>query len=129
MKITELKKQVEIWAKDHLVNIAIYNKSFNNFIEINQNGINHTINAKRLEQKDLLSIYKLKEILNKATYKGVEKPNHEDRENVINCHIFNTITIINGVKYKVRIVVREISVNAKDKNKHFFYHHTLIEKA
>jgi hypothetical protein len=128
MKITQLKKEVELWAKDHLLNIAIYNKSFKNFIEINQNGINHTINAKKLDPQDLLSMYQLKDILTKATYKGIEKPSHGDRETVINSHIFGTITVIKGIKYRVRIIVREISVNAREKNKHFFYHHTLIEK-
>lgn len=125
--ITDLKKEAKSFAYKYLDKIAIYNSSFHNFIEINKVGIDHTLNGKPLTEVHILSMYELKEILYSCKYKSSEPPKR-GQENVIQIHRFEIVKIIKGVKYKVFIVVREVSVNANEKNKHFFYDHTVIQK-
>jgi hypothetical protein len=126
-KISDLKKEAQKWAYKYLDKIAVYNRYFNNFIEVNKNGIDHTLNSKTITEAHILAFYDIKDILFKARYMGNEEPRH-NQLNIIKIHIFSTNKIIKGIKYQVRIIVREVSVNSKEKNRHFFYDHSIIEK-
>lgn len=127
LKINKLIKQTREWAYKHLVQLSVYNKYFDDYIEFNKSGIKHTLNAKSVTKNHIVSMFKLKELVAGAKYAGKEIPK-KTRQNIIAIHVFQAILFIDDEKYKVRIIVREVSVNAREKSRNFFYHHHLIKK-
>ena len=126
-----LKKKVKDWAFDNLDKVAVYNSHFLHNIEFNRKGIKHTIFAKTYTTKQeqinrdlLISVFHLRDLLLSAKFegKGFIKPKNPCIKAV---YVFSNKFFVDSRKYVIRIIVREVSIHAKQKNKLFFYDHSL----
>ena len=126
------KKIAMDWAMRHLDGIAVYNSQFSNYIEFNKKGIKKTLskNEKAFADKIsyrhfIYSVIALKKITSQARYVSKEKHRHGDEN--ISVHIFHYAFEIEGKKYNVKIVVREIILHKREGlQKRFFYNHSFI---
>ncbi|MCH8317973.1 MAG: hypothetical protein IIA88_05665 [Bacteroidetes bacterium] len=116
----------------YLDKTIVYNPEFPHKIEFNKRGIQHTIyakvyfiNEKQFNRDFLISIFHLKDLLSTSNYLSKEIVRNK-KETIEGIHIFVNTIFIDSRKYEVKIIVREVSVDAKQKNRHFFYDHSFI---
>jgi len=129
--IGSLKTKVKDWAFSNLAKTTVYNQKFSKDVEFNKKGLKHTIFAKtytikqeQINRDHLISVLYLKDLLLSAKYEG-EGFIEPKKPCIKAIYLFSNKFIIDSRKYQIRIIVREVSIHAKQKNKLFFYDHSL----